>query len=49
MKKQVAKRLVLHKETLRKLTENQLRRIAAGIGPSDLPEDSCYNTCWCDT
>ena len=48
-KKQVAKRLVLNKETLRTLTENQLGRIAAGIGPSDLPEDSCYGTCYCDT
>jgi len=49
MKKQVGKRLVLHRETLRRLTESQLSKIAAGIGPSDLPEDSCYQTCWCDT
>ena len=49
MKKQVARKLVLHKETLGRLTEKDLSRIAAGIGPSDLPEDSCYNTCWCDT
>ncbi|HEX9967450.1 MAG TPA: class I lanthipeptide [Solirubrobacterales bacterium] len=49
MKKQIATKLVLHKETLRKLTETQLGKIGGGIGPSDLPEDSCVKTCWCDT
>ncbi|HEX6899887.1 MAG TPA: class I lanthipeptide [Thermoanaerobaculia bacterium] len=49
MKKQIAKKLVLNRETLRELTENLLGRIGGGIGPSDLPEDSCYKTCWCDT
>lgn len=49
MKKQITKKLVLHKETLRELTESSLGRIAGGIGPSDLVEDSCWHTCWCDT
>ena len=49
MNKKTAKKLVLNRETLRQLTENQLRKIGAGIGPSDLPEDSCHKTCWCDT
>lgn len=49
MIKKTAKKLALNKETLRVLTENQLGKIAGGIGPSDLPEDSCYKTCWCDT
>ncbi|HEX9945388.1 MAG TPA: class I lanthipeptide [Thermoanaerobaculia bacterium] len=49
MKKQIATKLVLHKETLRKLSENQLSKIGGGIPPSWDPEDSCYKTCWCDT
>jgi hypothetical protein len=47
MKKPTAKKLVLNRETLRELTENQLDKIAGGIPPSY--PDSCYNTCWCDT
>ena len=49
MKKQTTKRLVLHKETVRTLTANQLDKIAGGIPPSWDPEDSCYKTCWCET
>jgi hypothetical protein len=49
MNKKVAKKLVLNRETLRELTENQLGKIGGGIGPSDLREDSCVKTCWCDT
>ncbi len=47
MKKQAARKLVLHRETLRELTENHLGRIGGGIGPSNLVEDSCHWTCWC--
>jgi hypothetical protein len=47
--KKIAKKLALSKETLRNLSELQLGGIAGGIGPSDLPEDSCVKTCWCDT
>lgn len=49
MNKKTAKKLVLNRETLRELTESQLGRIGGGIGPSDLVEDSCHKTCWCDT
>lgn len=49
MKKNSARKLVLHRETLRALTDDQTRKILGGIGPSDLVEDSCHKTCWCDT
>jgi hypothetical protein len=49
MKKTMTKKLALNKETLRNLRDAQIGEIAGGIGPSDLPEDSCYKTCWCDT
>lgn len=49
MNKKIAKKLVLNKETLRELTSAQLAKILGGIGPSDLPEDSCHscNSCTC--
>jgi hypothetical protein len=47
MNKRIARKLTLNKETLRVLTENQLAKIGGGIGPSDLVEDSCWKTCWC--
>lgn len=47
MRKNAAKKLTLHKETLRALTDDQARKILGGIGPSDLEEDSCHKTCWC--
>jgi hypothetical protein len=44
MKKQIAKKLELHKETVGILTANQLDKVAGGrIAPSD---GSCVNT-WC--
>jgi hypothetical protein len=46
MNKKIAKKLVLSKETLRELTSSQLERILGGIGPSDLPDDSC-KSCKC--
>ena len=49
MKKNPARKMVLHRETLRALTADQTHKIFGGIGPSDLVEDSCYHTCWCDT
>jgi hypothetical protein len=49
MNKKIARKLTLNKETLRVLTENQLEKIVGRIGPSDLVEDSCWKTCWCDT
>ena len=49
MKKNPHPKLVLHRETLRALADDQTRGIPGGIGPSDLVEDSCHQTCWCDT
>jgi hypothetical protein len=49
MNKKITKKLVLNRETLRELTTSQLGKAAGGIGPSDLEEDSCHKTCWCDT
>ena len=49
MNKKITPKLTVHKETLRVLTESQLEKIAGRIGPSDLVEDSCWRTCWCDT
>jgi hypothetical protein len=49
MRKQITKKLVLHKETLRELTESHLGRIAGGAGPSQFVEDSCEFTCFCQT
>ncbi|MEA2600684.1 MAG: hypothetical protein QOF89_1676 [Acidobacteriota bacterium] len=46
MNKKVTKKLVLSKETLRELTSSQLEKILGGIGPSDLPDDSCHS-CKC--
>ncbi|MEO7416544.1 MAG: hypothetical protein ABI163_05755 [Thermoanaerobaculia bacterium] len=48
MKKQNARRLVLHKETLRELTDVQAQHAAGRIGPSQLVEDSCRGTCPCN-
>jgi hypothetical protein len=45
MKKQKARKLVLHKETLHELTDVQARQAAGRIGPSQLVEDSCRGTC----
>jgi hypothetical protein len=42
MKKKIAKKLELHKETVGFLTANQLDKVAGGrIAPSD-----CANSCW---
>jgi hypothetical protein len=49
MKKTIARKLALSKETLRNLRDTQLGNAAGGIGPSDLPEDSCVKSCFCDT
>jgi hypothetical protein len=48
MIKKNVKKLVITKETLRELTDQQIGQ-AAGGAPWSYTDPTCYNTCFCQT
>lgn len=48
MIKKSVKKLVINKETLRELTNQQIYQVAGGA-PWSIIDDTCVNSCYCHT